>query len=88
MAPPTPLFLAENGGVEGPNFGVFSGPAFTHLKTAKIWNPTEPYSHPPKHNLMKLTARPGKFVVVDYFFALGNAQIFIANVHACMHDAW
>ena len=43
MAPSTPLFLAQNGGVEGPNFGVFSGPAFTHLKTAKIWNPTEPY---------------------------------------------
>jgi len=35
MAPSTPLFFAQNGGVEGPNFGVFSGPAFTHLKTAK-----------------------------------------------------
>ena len=44
MAPSTPLFWPKMGGVEGPNFGVFSGPAFTHLKTAKIWNPTEPYT--------------------------------------------
>ena len=50
MAPSTPLFLAQNGGVEGPNFGVFSGPAFTHLKTAKIWNPAEPYIHTWKKN--------------------------------------
>ena len=51
MAPSTPLFFAQNGGVEGPNFGVFSGPAFTHLKTAKNLEPHGTlYSHMEKES--------------------------------------